>query len=68
MATPSMASLFSGVRKYRLGVTVAARCIAAAVFGAMELWMQREERPLPELATLCHQALACLEEGMFRHY
>jgi AcrR family transcriptional regulator len=55
-----------------LAVTVTARCIAAAVFGAMEVWMLREERSLSELAELCHSALTSIEpgmvDGMFRHY
>lgn len=55
-----------------LDVTVTARCIAAAVFGAMEFWMLGAERSLAELARLCHSALSALErgpiEGMFRHY
>ncbi|MEO3826075.1 TetR/AcrR family transcriptional regulator [Actinomadura sp. B10D3] len=56
----------------RLAVTVTARCIAAAVFGAMEVWMLRDERSLAELAELCHSALSSIEggmvAGMFRHY
>jgi AcrR family transcriptional regulator len=56
----------------RLAVTVTARCVAAAVFGAMEVWMLREERSLAELAELCHSALTSIEagmiDGMFRHY
>ena len=56
----------------RLDVVVTARCIAAAVFGAMEVWMQRDERSLAELAELSHAALSALEagpdgRGMFRH-
>lgn len=55
-----------------LDVTVTARCIAAAVFGAMEVWMLRDERSLADLARLCHSALSSLEagpvDGMFRHY
>ncbi|MBO3749562.1 TetR family transcriptional regulator [Streptosporangiaceae bacterium NEAU-GS5] len=55
-----------------LAVTVTARCIAAAVFGAMELWMLGDDRSLAELARLCHAALSSLErglvDGMFRHY
>ncbi|MDN3357312.1 TetR/AcrR family transcriptional regulator [Actinomadura sp. DC4] len=55
-----------------LAVTVTARCIAAAVFGAMEVWMLRDERSLSELAQLCHSALTSIEhgmvDGMFRHY
>ncbi|WP_396453183.1 TetR/AcrR family transcriptional regulator [Actinomadura sp.] len=56
----------------RLAVTVTARCVAAAVFGAMEVWMLGEERSLAELAQLCHSALSSIEagmvDGMFRHY
>jgi AcrR family transcriptional regulator len=55
-----------------LAVTVTARCVAAAVFGAMEIWMLRDERSLSELAQLCHSALTSIErgmvDGMFRHY
>lgn len=47
----------------QLRVTVAARCIAAAVFGAMEVWMLGE-RSLPELARLCKAALNSLETGI----
>jgi AcrR family transcriptional regulator len=55
-----------------LDVVVTARCIAAAVFGAMEVWMQRDERSLAELAELSHAALTAVEDGlgddgMFRH-
>lgn len=56
----------------RLAVAVTARCVAAAVFAAMEVWMLREERTLPELAELCHAALTSIEPGMtgglFRQY
>jgi AcrR family transcriptional regulator len=56
----------------QLAVTVTARCVAAAVFGAMEVWMLREERSLPELAELCRAALDSLNygitDGMFRQY
>lgn len=56
----------------RLAVTVTARCVAAAVFGAMEVWMLRDERSLPELAELCRAALDSLNhgmtDGMFRQY
>ena len=36
----------------RMRITVTARCIAAAVFGAMEVWMLGEDRSLPELTRL----------------
>jgi len=48
-----------------LDVAVTARCVAAAVFGAMEFWMLGEERSLAELARLCQEALSFVE---FRHY
>jgi AcrR family transcriptional regulator len=55
-----------------LSVTVTARCVAAAVFGAMEVWMVSDERSLPELARLCQSALTAIEsgpvDGIFRHY
>jgi AcrR family transcriptional regulator len=51
-----------------LEVLTTARCIAASVFGAMELWMTRPDRSLPTLARLCHDALDLLESGaLFRH-
>ena len=46
-----------------LQITVAARCIAAAVFGGMEVWMTGPDRSLDELARLCSAALASLESG-----
>jgi AcrR family transcriptional regulator len=48
----------------RLRVTVTARCIAAAVFGAMEVWMLSNERSLPELARLCRTALEVVAAGI----
>jgi AcrR family transcriptional regulator len=48
----------------RLRVIVTARCIAAAVFGAMELWMVGEDRSLAELARLCRTALESLRDGI----
>lgn len=48
----------------RLRVTVSARCIAAAVFGAMESWMVGEERSLGELARITHVALEALRDGI----
>ena len=47
----------------RLRITVTARCIAAAVFGAMEVWMIDEDRSLPELARLCRTALESVAAG-----
>ncbi len=48
----------------RMRITVAARCIAAAVFGAMEVWMLGEDRSLPELDRLCRHALELLRTGI----
>ncbi len=48
----------------RLRIVVTARCIAAAVFGAMEMWMLTDERSLPELARLCRTALESLRSGI----
>ncbi|RAU97800.1 TetR/AcrR family transcriptional regulator [Mycolicibacter senuensis] len=43
-----------------LRVAVTARCIAAAVFAAMEVWMLGEDRSLAELARMCRTALDSL--------
>ena len=51
----------------RLRITVTARCIAAAVFGAMEVWMLDPNRSLPELARLCRTALDSVAEGLEAH-
>ncbi|GAB1814163.1 TetR/AcrR family transcriptional regulator [Mycobacterium sp. MUNTM1] len=48
----------------RVRTAVTARCIAAAVFGAMEVWMDSHERSLGELARLCHAALEALRAGI----
>jgi AcrR family transcriptional regulator len=48
----------------RLRITVTARCIAAAVFGAMEVWMLDPDRSLPELARLCRMALDSVATGL----
>jgi AcrR family transcriptional regulator len=48
----------------RLYITVTARCIAAAVFGAMEVWMLGDVRSLAELARVCQSALAALQAGI----
>ena len=50
-----------------LGVTVAARAIAAAVFAGMEVWMKRTDRSLAELAQLSRDALATVSPA-FRQY
>ncbi|MEY9858655.1 AcrR family transcriptional regulator [Catenulispora sp. GAS73] len=69
---PSARGLDRDAVAERLAVTVTARCVAAAVFGAMEVWMLRDERSLPDLAELCRAALASLDgglvDGMFRQY
>lgn len=48
----------------RMRITVTARSIAAAVFGAMEVWMLGEERSLPELSRLTREALDTLAKGI----
>jgi AcrR family transcriptional regulator len=48
----------------RVRIAVTARCIAAAVFGAMEVWMESDDRSLGELARLCHAALESLRAGI----
>jgi AcrR family transcriptional regulator len=48
----------------RLRMAVTARCIAAAVFGAMEVWMLGTDRSLGELARVCHVALESLRAGI----
>jgi hypothetical protein len=48
----------------RLRIAVTARCIAAAVFGAMEFWMLGDDRSLGELARMCHAALESLRAGI----
>lgn len=48
----------------RVRIAVTARCIAAAVFGAMEVWMVGEDRSLGELARVCHAALESLRAGI----
>jgi AcrR family transcriptional regulator len=47
----------------RLHFAVTARCIAAAVFGAMEVWMTDSDRSLSELARMCHAGLESLRVG-----
>lgn len=48
----------------RMRITVISRCIAAAVFGAMEVWMLGEDRSLPELQRLTREALQTLSKGI----
>lgn len=50
----------------RLRVTVTARCISAAVFGAMEVWMLGPDRSLGKLAELCQAALDSLKSGILQ--
>lgn len=47
-----------------LSVAVTARCIAAAVFAAMEDWMLGDQRSLDELARVSRAALAAIRTGM----
>jgi len=44
-----------------LRVAVTARCVSAAVFAAMEVWMLGQERSLAELARMCRTALDSLQ-------
>ena len=48
----------------RVRFAVTARCIAAAVFGAMEVWMVGDDRSLGELARVSHLALEALRGGI----
>jgi len=47
-----------------LSVVVTSRCIAAAVFAAMEDWMLGEKRSLDELAQVSRAALGAVRAGM----
>jgi AcrR family transcriptional regulator len=47
-----------------LAIAVTARCIAAAVFAAMEDWMVGERRSLDELARVSRAVLASIQAGM----
>ncbi len=51
-----------------LRIAVAARCMAAATFGAMELWMAADERSLADLASMCQTALGWLDGPLFCQY
>jgi AcrR family transcriptional regulator len=51
-----------------LQIAVTARCVAAATFGAMELWMAADDRSLADLASMCQKALGWLEGPLFRQY
>ena len=48
----------------RVRFAVTARCVAAAVFGAMEVWMVGDDRSLGELARVCHLALETVRGGI----
>lgn len=54
----------AGAPDARLHIAVTARCVAAAVFGAMEAWMLGSDRSLGELARVCHVALESLRVGI----
>jgi AcrR family transcriptional regulator len=47
-----------------LRMVVIARCIAAAIFGAMEAWMAGGDRSLGELARMSQVALESLRDGI----
>ncbi len=47
-----------------LAIAVTARCIAAAVFAAMEEWMVGDQRSLDELARVCRGALGALRPAI----
>lgn len=47
-----------------LAVTVSARCIAAATFAGMEVWMRTPERNLADLAQLSRDALDAIAHGL----
>jgi AcrR family transcriptional regulator len=47
-----------------LAVTVSARCIAAATFAGMEVWMRTPDRNLADLAQLSREALASIVSGL----
>jgi AcrR family transcriptional regulator len=62
-----------GADARRLDTVVTARIVAAAVFGAMEVWMLQAKRSMQDLAQITQAALNALEagldeRGMFRHY
>ncbi len=48
----------------RLRIAVTSRCIAASVFGAMEVWMLGDDRSLGELARMCYTALESVRAGI----
>ena len=58
------AATFADLDNAALQLTVASRSIAAAVFGAMEVWMLGTDRTLDELARLCRCALSTLDSGI----
>ena len=50
-----------------LEVVVTARCLAAALFAAMQVWMSRDQRTLTDLAALSNSALDAVERGLDQH-
>ncbi|OBF25412.1 TetR/AcrR family transcriptional regulator [Mycobacterium sp. ACS4331] len=65
--TRTHAATFEQVADAKLHITVAARCIAAAVFGAMEVWMLQSGPGAPsldELSRMCQTAVTSLETGI----
>ncbi len=48
----------------QLRIIVTGRCIAAAVFGAMEMWMVGDDRSLGQLQHLSRTALESLRDGI----
>lgn len=51
-----------------LQITVTARCLAAATFGAMEQWMVSDERSLADLARITQTVIGWLDAPLFRQY
>lgn len=54
----------AGMADDRLRIAVTSRTVAAAVFGAMEVWMLGPERSLADLARMSHAALDQLAAGL----
>ncbi len=53
-----------GDRDARFAVTVAARCIAAAVFAALDTWMRGDHSDLAELSRLTELSMSQLARGI----
>ena len=47
-----------------LAITVTARVLAAATFGAMSTWMDHSDRSLTELTRLCNESLDLVADGL----